>query len=77
MHNKVPTTSPDDSSCLCSIFSVSQSRSHCAIMLTLLTLDAKTRAFRQTQFSIVDLAGAERPEKALGERISKEKAMQV
>ena len=52
------------------------SRSHCAIMLTLLTLDAATRQFRQTQFSIIDLAGAERPEKALGERISKEKAMQ-
>ena len=51
------------------------SRSHCAIMLTLLTLDAASRTFRQTQFSIVDLAGAERPEKALGERISKEKAM--
>lgn len=53
------------------------SRSHCAIMLTLLTLDASSRRFRQTQFSIVDMAGAERPEKALGERISKEKAMQV
>ena len=52
------------------------SRSHCAIMLTLLTLDGHTRKFRQTQLSIVDLAGAERPEKALGERISKEKAMQ-
>ena len=52
------------------------SRSHCAIMLTLLTLDSHTQRFRQTQFSIVDLAGAERPEKALGERISKEKAMQ-
>ena len=50
------------------------SRSHCAIMLTLLTLDGG--CFRQTQFSIVDLAGAERPEKALGERISKETAMQ-
>ena len=44
------------------------SRSHCAIMLTLLTLDARTRMYKQTQFSIVDLAGAERPEKALGER---------
>ena len=46
-------------------------------MLTLLTLDSRTQRFRQTQFSIVDLAGAERPEKALGERISKEKAMQA
>jgi hypothetical protein len=54
-----------------------QSRSHCAIMLTLLTLEASSQRFRQTQFAIVDLAGAERPEKALGERISKEKAMQV
>jgi hypothetical protein len=52
------------------------SRSHCAIILTLLSLDVATQAFKQTQFSIVDLAGAERPEKALGERISKEKAMQ-
>ena len=52
------------------------SRSHCAIMLTLLTLDTHSQSFRQRQLSIVDLAGAERPEKALGERISKEKAMQ-
>ena len=52
------------------------SRSHCAIMLTLPTLEASSQRFRQTQFTIVDLAGAERPEKALGERISKEKAMQ-
>lgn len=52
------------------------SRSHCAIVLTLLTLDKASQHFRQRQFSIVDLAGAERPEKALGERISKEKAMQ-
>ena len=52
------------------------SRSHCAIMLTLLTLEKATQTFRQTQFSIIDLAGAERPEKALGERISKEQAMQ-
>ena len=51
------------------------SRSHCAMILTLLTLDASTRTFRQTQFSIVDLAGAERPEKALGFRITKEQAV--
>ena len=40
-----------------------QSRSHCAIILTLLTLDASSGRFRQTHFTIVDLAGAERPEK--------------
>lgn len=51
------------------------SRSHCAITLTLLTHDTGTRSFRETTFSIVDLAGAERPEKALGTRISKDKAM--
>ena len=45
------------------------------MILTLLTLDAGSRTFRQTQFSIVDLAGAERPEKALGTRITKEEAM--
>eukprot|EP00908_Phaeocystis_cordata_P026391 Transcript_8875.p2 GENE.Transcript_8875~~Transcript_8875.p2 ORF type:complete len:284 (-),score=125.46 Transcript_8875:973-1824(-) len=39
------------------------SRSHCAIILTLLTLDASSGRFRQTHFTIVDLAGAERPEK--------------
>ena len=63
--------------CRVSSLAPAQSRSHCAIMLTLLTLDSRTQRFRQTQFSIVDLAGAERPEKALGERISKEKAMQA
>ena len=51
------------------------SRSHCAIILTLLQLETASQTFRQTQFSIVDLAGAERPEKALGYRISKEDAM--
>lgn len=51
------------------------SRSHCAMILTLLTLDGGTRTFRQTSFSIVDLAGAERPEKALGTRITKEEAV--
>ena len=40
------------------------SRSHCAIIPTLLTLDAGTQSFRQRQFSIVDLAGAERPERS-------------
>ena len=39
------------------------SRSHCAITLTLMTLDQADK-FKQTEFSIVDLAGAERPTKA-------------
>ena len=51
------------------------SRSHCAIILTLMTLDVSSGSFRQTSLSIVDLAGAERPEKALGFRITKEQAM--
>ena len=45
-------------------------------MLTLLTLDTRTQQCKQRTFTIVDLAGAERPEKALGERISKDKAIQ-
>jgi len=40
------------------------SRSHCAITLTLMTLDTNSNTFRQTSFSIVDLGGAERPNKA-------------
>ena len=51
------------------------SRSHCAITLTLLTHDTSAKSFKETTFSIVDLAGAERPEKALGTRISKDKAL--
>lgn len=51
------------------------SRSHCVITLTLLTHDTAARTFKQTTFSIVDLAGAERPEKALGTRITKDKAV--
>ena len=51
------------------------SRSHCVITLTLLTHDTAARPFKQTNFSIVDLAGAERPEKALGTRITKDKAV--
>lgn len=50
------------------------SRSHCVIILTLLTLDTSGN-FRQTDFNIVDLAGAERPEKALGFRITGGQAM--
>jgi len=53
------------------------SRSHCAITLTLLTHDTNADAFRQTAFSIVDLAGAERPEKAshTGKRMTKDEAI--
>ena len=40
-----------------------------------LTHDTAAKTFKQTTFSIVDLAGAERPEKALGTRISKNEAM--
>mmetsp|Transcript_118928 Transcript_118928/g.296757 ORF Transcript_118928/g.296757 Transcript_118928/m.296757 type:complete len:435 (-) Transcript_118928:274-1578(-) len=51
------------------------SRSHCVIILTLMTLNESTQSFKQTSFAIVDLAGAERPEKALGERMTKDQAM--
>ena len=51
------------------------SRSHCAITLTLLTHAVPTQSFKQTTFSIVDLGGAERPEKALGTRTTKDKAL--
>lgn len=52
------------------------SRSHCAITLTLMTLDQADK-FKQTEFSIVDLAGAERPTKAskTGKRVTKEGAL--
>jgi hypothetical protein len=53
------------------------SRSHCAITLTLMTLNGDDNKFKQTEFSIVDLAGAERPEKASkkGSRITKGEAI--
>eukprot|EP00929_Paragymnodinium_shiwhaense_P030203 TRINITY_DN17154_c0_g1_i1.p1 TRINITY_DN17154_c0_g1~~TRINITY_DN17154_c0_g1_i1.p1 ORF type:complete len:503 (-),score=91.83 TRINITY_DN17154_c0_g1_i1:161-1669(-) len=53
------------------------SRSHCAITLTLMTSDTNEDTLRQTSFSIVDLAGAERPEKAshTGKRITKDEAI--
>lgn len=53
------------------------SRSHCAITLTLMTLDTNTSEFKQTALSIVDLAGAERPQKAshTGTRITKDEAI--
>jgi len=52
------------------------SRSHCAITLTLMTNDEGAGAFRETSFCIVDLAGAERPEKASheGKRVDKQSA---
>ena len=43
--------------------------------LNRLTHDTAVQKFKQTTFSIVDLAGAERPEKALGTRITKDKAV--
>jgi len=54
------------------------SRSHCAITLTLMTLNRNDNTFKQTAFSIVDLAGAERPEKAshTGTRMTKDMAIQ-
>ncbi|CAB9501015.1 Kinesin-like protein KIN [Seminavis robusta] len=39
------------------------SRSHCAILFTILQYDDDASRFRQTQFHLVDLAGAERPSK--------------
>lgn len=39
------------------------SRSHAALILTLMTLDAKTREYVKSTFTLVDLAGAERPDK--------------
>jgi hypothetical protein len=53
------------------------SRSHCAITLTLMTLNNNDETFKQTSFSIVDLAGAERPEKAshTGTRMTKDVAV--
>lgn len=44
------------------------SRSHCAIVLTLYQLEIATNKFSEKQFHLVDLAGAERPEKAGLER---------
>mmetsp|Transcript_37695 Transcript_37695/g.59625 ORF Transcript_37695/g.59625 Transcript_37695/m.59625 type:complete len:470 (+) Transcript_37695:87-1496(+) len=53
------------------------SRSHCAITLTLMTLNNNDNTFKETSFSIVDLAGAERPEKAshTGTRMTKDVAI--
>ena len=39
------------------------SRSHAALTLTLATLDEASRDYCQTTFTLVDLAGAERPDK--------------
>lgn len=53
------------------------SRSHTVIQLTLMTLDVSSQSYKQTTFSIVDLAGAERPEKAshTGDRMTKDRAL--
>merc|ERR1712032_871309 len=53
------------------------SRSHCAITLTLMSMDTQKDSFRQTSFAFVDLAGAERPTKAShsGYRITKNEAI--
>ena len=40
------------------------SRSHCALILTLYQVQNDTQKFSKTHFHLVDLAGAERPEKA-------------
>lgn len=43
------------------------SRSHAALILTLSTLDEKSREYSKTHFTLVDLAGAERPDKVRDE----------
>lgn len=43
------------------------SRSHAALILTLMTLDEVSREYCKTTFTLVDLAGAERPEKVKAE----------
>jgi hypothetical protein len=39
------------------------SRSHCALILTLMQLDKRSGEYVKTTFTLVDLAGAERPDK--------------
>ena len=43
------------------------SRSHAALILTLTTLDVASREYLKTTFTLVDLAGAERPDKVKDE----------
>lgn len=43
------------------------SRSHAALILTLMQLDEASREYCQTSFTLVDLAGAERPDKVRDE----------
>ena len=43
------------------------SRSHAALMLTLMQLDEASREYLKTSFTLVDLAGAERPDKVKAE----------
>ena len=50
------------------------SRSHCAIILTLMKHNIETGDYNRTQFHLVDLAGAERPDK-VGKRVSAYEAM--
>ena len=45
------------------------SRSHCAIVLTLMTLDTRSRSFTQTSLSIVDLAVRRCPSASLASRL--------
>jgi hypothetical protein len=46
------------------------SRSHCALILTLLQLDEESQETCRTMFTLVDLAGAERPDKTGAPRMS-------
>jgi len=43
------------------------SRSHAALILTIMQLDKATREYSKTTFTLVDLAGAERPDKVRDE----------
>eukprot|EP01052_Picozoa_sp_SAG31_P036161 SAG31_NODE_4472_length_3204_cov_7.250242_3_plen_216_part_00 len=45
------------------------SRSHVCIILTLYQVDIETKQFSETRFSIIDLAGSERPTKTGKERV--------
>mmetsp|Transcript_37507 Transcript_37507/g.68552 ORF Transcript_37507/g.68552 Transcript_37507/m.68552 type:complete len:435 (-) Transcript_37507:135-1439(-) len=46
------------------------SRSHCALILTLLQVNKESKLFCETHFSLCDLAGAERPDKTKEQRMS-------
>ena len=53
------------------------SRSHAALILTLRQVDVASGKYSRTVFHCVDLAGAERPMKATGERLSGWEAMEA